>query len=115
MLTTTRSSRGQVVLVDFVFPDQQGVKKRPALVLSSATYHRGRQEVILAAVTSNVRRVLPGDTALEDWREAGLLRSSVVTGILRTVKEAAITRRLGALTARDMRSVERSVRLALDL
>ncbi len=109
----TSFSQGAVVLVQFVYPDQTGVKLRPALVLSTDTYHRGRQEVILAGITSNVIRVLVGDTVVQDWQIAGLLAPSVVTGILQTVKQSALSRRLGGLSARDLRMVEANIRVAI--
>jgi mRNA interferase MazF len=79
----TTSRRGDVVLVGVVFSDESGRKLRPAVVLSSPAYHRARQEVIVAAITSNVKRRLFGDHVLADWKGAGLLFPSVVTGILR--------------------------------
>ena len=51
-------SRGDVVLVGFVFSDESGRKLRPAVVISSPAYNRARQEVIVAAITSNVRAAL---------------------------------------------------------
>ena len=103
-------------MVDFLFPDQRGSKHRPAIVLSSAAYLAGRQEVVLAAVTSNTRRrLLPGDTAIQELTPTELPKPSVVTGILRTVKQADVTRALGALSVRDMRSVEDNLREALAL
>ncbi len=57
----TAYRRGDVVLVSFVFLEETGKKLRPALVVSSEGYHRGRQEVIVAAISSNVRRRLFGD------------------------------------------------------
>lgn len=115
MRSTTTCSRGDVVIVDFVYPNQAGSKHRPALVVSSASYHAGRQEVVLAGVTSNVYRSLPGDTHLTDWAVADLPRPSVVTGILQTVKRSAVMRALGSLSARDLRAVEDSLREALAL
>ncbi|MDI6791263.1 MAG: type II toxin-antitoxin system PemK/MazF family toxin [bacterium] len=50
--------RGDVVLAEVVFSEGTGTKKRPALIISSDEYHHGRQEVIIAAVTSNVKRML---------------------------------------------------------
>jgi len=38
----TAYSFGDVVLVPFPFTDQTGNKKRPAVVVSSAAYHRTR-------------------------------------------------------------------------
>ena len=52
MPTTTGYSFGDIVLVLFPFTDQSGQKQRPAVVVSSAAYHRARPDVILMAVTS---------------------------------------------------------------
>ncbi len=107
--------RGDVVLVGFVFSDESGRKVRPALVITSSAYHRARREVILAAITSNVRRRLFADHLVADWEAAGLLFPSLVTGIVRTVKQTMIERKLGSLTTADMQAVERQLRRALDL
>ncbi len=107
--------RGDVVLVGFVFSDESGRKVRPALVISSSAYHRGRREVIVAAITSNVRRRLFADHLVADWKAAGLLFPSLVTGIVRTVKQTMIERKLDALTKADAHAVERELRRALGL
>jgi len=111
----TAYSRGDVVLVGFVFSDESGRKLRPALVLSSPAYHRGRQEVIVAAITSNIRRRLFGDHLIADWKGAGLLFPSSVTGILRTIKRTMIDRRLGAMPKTDMEAVHKELRRSLGL
>lgn len=79
----TGYSRGDVVLVSFVFTDETGVRQRPAVIISSDAYHRGREEAIIAAITSRTDRVLVGDHLISHWREAGLLFPSVATGIIR--------------------------------
>ena len=84
-------------------------------MLSGSEYHVGRQEVIVAAVTSNVSRLLPSDHVIDGWRPAGLPRPSVVTGILRTIKRAMIERALGRLPAGDLRAVQDAVRVTLGL
>ena len=111
----TAFNRGDVVLVGFVFADESGRKLRPAVVLSTRAYQRGRQEVIVAAITSNVPRRLFGDHLIADWKKAGLLFPSVTTGILRTIKQTMIDRRLGAMTMPDLDSVELQLRRSLDL
>lgn len=107
-------SRGDVVLVTFVFADESGQKRRPALVISSAAY-RARQEVVVAGITSNLRRRLFGEHLIGDWRTAGLLYPSVATGIFRTVKRTMIERRLGSMMKADLEAVERELRRCLDL
>ena len=69
----------------------------------------------MAAITSNVRRRLFGDHAIANWKEAGLLFPSVATGILQTIKQAMIERKLGAMLKRDMEAIERELRRALGL
>lgn len=115
MPSTTVYRRGDVVLVGFVFADGTGTKLRPAVVLSSSGYHRGRQEVVVAAITSNTRRRFFGDHLLHDWKGAGLLFPSVVTAVLRTVKRTMIERRLGAMPRSDMDAVDHQVRRVLEL
>jgi mRNA interferase MazF len=107
--------RGDVVLVSFVFADESGSKLRPALVVSSPAYHRGRREAIVAAITSNVSRRLAGDHVVSNWKQAGLLFPSVVTGILRTIERAMVRRRLGALGRAELVAVEQELRASLDL
>lgn len=109
----TGYNRGEIVLVEFGFSEGHGAKKRPALIVSSPPYHVGRKEVIVAAITSNVRRLLFADTKLEQWKAAGLLFPSVVTGIIRTTKADLIIRRLGALAKPDLQKVHRHLRSAL--
>jgi hypothetical protein len=68
MLLTTDFKRGDIVLVNFVFSDETASKRRPVLLLSSERYMEGRQEVIVAAITSNTRRLLEGDHLMFDCR-----------------------------------------------
>jgi mRNA-degrading endonuclease toxin of MazEF toxin-antitoxin module len=84
-------------------------------VVSSDAYHKGRQEAIVAAITSGVRRPLPGDPRVVRWKEVGLLFPSVVTGILRTIKQSMIRRRLGTLLPEDAKAVDGALRRALGL
>lgn len=111
----TACSRGDVVLIGFVFSDESGKKLRPAVVISSPAYHRGRQEVVVAAITSNVRRRLFGDHLVVDWKGAGLLFPSLVTGIVRTIKRTMIDRKLGSLPKADLEAVDRELRRSLGL
>ena len=111
----TAYSRGDVVLVGFVFSDEPGKKLRPAVIISSPAYHRARQEVVVAAITSNVRRRLFADHLIADWKGAGLLFRSLVTGILRTIKRTMIERKLGSMPTPDLEAIDRELRRALGL
>jgi len=68
----TEYSRGDVVLVSFIFTDETGVKQRPAVIISSDVYHQQRQEVIISAITSKIGRILVGDHLIK--RRTGNLK-----------------------------------------
>ena len=111
----TAYNRGDVILVGFVFSDESGKKLRPAVVISSAAYNRSRQEIIVAAITSNIRRRLFGDHLLADWKGAGLLFPTLVTGIFRTIKRTMVGRKLGAMTKPEMEAIDLKLRHTLGL
>lgn len=101
--------QADIVLVDFGFSEGTGSKKRPALIISSDNYHKGRQEVIVVAITGNIKRVLFGDTKIDKWKEAGLIYPSLVTGIIRTIKDSMIIRKLGTLSQQDFQKVQKNL------
>lgn len=109
----TTYEQQDIVLVKFIFSEGTGFKKRPALVMSSDLYHQNREEVVIAAVTSNTERILAGDTLIKDWKKANLLFPSVVCGVLQTIKNTLIEQKLGALTAEDFRKVQANFKTIL--
>jgi len=111
----TAYSRGDVVLVGFVFSDESGKKLRPAVVISSAAYNRSRQEIVVAAITSNIRRRLFGDHLIAGWKGAGLLFPSLVTGIFRSIRRSMVNRKLGAMPKPDIEAIDLKLRQSLGL
>jgi mRNA interferase MazF len=111
----TGYSRGDVVLVNFVFSDETGTKKRPALLVSSSSYHQSRHEAIILAITSKTDRILTGDHLIRDWQQAGLLFPSVATGIIRTIRQDMISKKLGMMPPGDMQAIEHNIRNILGL
>lgn len=105
--------RGDVVLVGFVFSDESGSKLRPAVVISTHAYHRARHEMVIAAITSNIRRRHYGDHLISDWKGAGLLFPSLATGIVRTVRQTMVSRKLGSLSKPDLDAIDRELRRCL--
>ena len=90
-------------------------KLRPAVVISSAAYKRSRQEIIVAAITSNTKRRLFDDYLLAGWKGAGLLFPSLVTGIFRTIKQTMIDRKVGTMPKPDMQAIDLKLRQSLGL
>ena len=58
MAALSSFSFGDVVLVPFPFTDQSGTKKRPAVVVSSHSYNTNRSDIVIMAITSQVRQPL---------------------------------------------------------
>ena len=110
-----RCKQGDVVLVAFVFSDGSGIKKRPALVISNDSYNAKREEIIIAAITSNTRRILYGDTKIVEWENAGLIKPSTVVAILQTIKKAMVQRKLGNLSLSDFTSTQKNIAKSLAL
>lgn len=115
MLPMTNYRRGDVVTVSFIFSDETGEKRRPAVIVSSDKYQASRQEAIIAAITSQIERRLVGDHLIGDWQSAGLLFPSVATGVIRTIKQEMIARKLGTMPRTDMRAIENNLRDILEL
>ena len=110
----TVSRFGDVVLVPFPFTNQSEQKKRPAVVVSSAAYHRERSDLILMAVTSQAHLTAAiGEASIEGWREAGLLKPSVLKPILFTLDRSLVLRKLGYLRQQDLESVRKSLNAIL--
>jgi len=77
---------GDVILVPFPFTDQTTTKQRPAVVISSRTYHALRPDLVLMAVTSQLRAATWGDVEVDDWRTAGLLKPSAIKPLIATIE-----------------------------
>ena len=102
---------GDVVTVNF--PGALGVKRRPAVVISTDTYHKTRPDVILALLTSRVAgATAPTDYLLQDWSTAGLNSPSAFRAFLATLPATNIVV-IGRLSDRDWRAVQARLRIAL--
>lgn len=104
---------GDVVLVEVLFSEQNASKKRPALVISTTEYNKNRKDIIIAAITSNISRILIGDTLINDWKNANLLCASVVTATIQTIKNDMIVKKLGNLSSEDFEIVKINLKKAI--
>ncbi len=107
--------QGDIVLVNVIFSEGFGIKKRPALIISDKYYHNNRQEIIIAAITGNTERILPGDTKIKEWQQAGLKFPSLVTGIIQTLKINTIERKSGELSSPDFLKYKNNLKKSLGL
>jgi mRNA interferase MazF len=75
---------GDLVLVPFPFRSHTTSKKRPAVVVSNRAYNTARPDVVVMALTSQLRpSPTPGEVQVSQWQNAGLLKPSVIKNRLR--------------------------------
>lgn len=114
--------RGDVVMVDWLFSDRTGSKRRPALVVQADAYNNSLDDTILALIASSARRRVGAATQLEidistpDGRQTGLAINSVVQcENLVTVDRRFILRIRGQLSPAQMQKVDGCLKAALQL
>jgi mRNA interferase MazF len=105
---------GDIILVPFPFTDQTASKRRPAVVVRSSSYHRERPDVIIMAVTSQARPTLAfGELPVTQWKEAGLLKPSVVKPVLTTLEKKLIVKTSGRLSPKDQGNLKQTLNLII--
>ena len=110
MANSSRVSFGDVVLVPFPFTDQSGTKKRPAVVVSSHGYNAQRRDIVIMAITSQVRTPLAfGEAMVGDWQGAGLVKESVLKPVFTTIEQSLVLRVMGHLSAADIKTLREVV------
>lgn len=103
---------GDVVIVEF--PGVQGVKRRPAVIVSSAAYHQTRPDVILGLITSQIAGAKhPSDYLLVDWNQANLRKPSAFRSFLVTMPVETV-RVIGRLSGQDWSAVKRCLGKAIE-
>jgi mRNA interferase MazF len=103
---------GDIVAVNF--PGVTGIKRRPAVILSSSVYHAARPDVIVGLITSQTAAAVgPTDYLLQDWAQAGLRVPSAFRSFLATLPPSTNPVLVGHLSDRDWRGVREHVKVAL--
>lgn len=105
----TNYSFPEIVLVPFPFTDEFTSKKRPVLILNTASYHEKTNLVIASMITSSIKTPLwPGDYEIKDWGKAGLLHPSKLRlGKIVTLESLLILKDLGHLADSDIVKIKR--------
>lgn len=105
----TSYDRGDIVLLPFPFTDLTTTKQRPAVVLSPRMFNESHNDVIVAAITSQVGPSRSADDVTltdDDLKRGGLLKPSVVKPAkLVTIDQRLIRKRIGRLTDTSLREL----------
>lgn len=102
---------GTVVIANFW--GATGIKRRPALVVSTSVYHAERPDVILTIITSQITKLnSKTDYILRDWKSAGLTLPSAMRVYLAMKMPSELTE-IGKLSDRDWAEVQKCLEIAL--
>jgi mRNA interferase MazF len=105
---------GDVVLVPFPFTDQTTTKKRPAVIVSSKDYQRERSDLVLIAVTSQVNAANNFcEIKITDWKNAGLIKPSIIKPVLTTIEKGLVIKKLGKLQEIGRQELQNLLQLIL--
>ena len=101
---------GDIVLVPFPFTDQSAAKRRPAVVISSEAYHQQRPDLIIMAITSQVKPAQTvGEMIVQNWQSAGLLKPSAIKPVITTIERGLVINKLGQLMENDSAVLKRNI------
>ena len=101
---------GDVVLVPFPFTNQIGSKKRPAVIVSGETYNHAKLDVVVMAITSQMRpSPALGEVWISAWQAAGLIKPSAIKPVFATLEQALIIRQLGEISISDQAMLRNSI------
>ncbi len=109
--------RGAIILTPFPFSDLTTIKRRPAVIVSSAD----ENEVIVAFITSQVRKAThPTDLIIEashpDFAATGLKKDSAIRlRKLCTIEKSIIYGETGEASQDLLREINLRLRIALQL
>jgi mRNA interferase MazF len=115
------ATRGDVVIALFPHASGSGSKPRPVLVVQSDAYNARLQNLVVAAITTNLKHAADPasvliDVATPEGKASGLVQNSVVTCInLATIDSSLVAKRIGQLPVPLMHRLDASLKAALGL
>jgi mRNA interferase MazF len=109
-MSTMPYNFGDIILVPFPFTNQQTSKQRPAVIISNQNYNSSKPDVIIMAVTSQMRAAPTlGEHWIVQWQAAGLLKPSAIKPIIATLEQHLILKTLGTLAAVDQLELRQNI------
>ena len=115
------AARGDVVVALFPLASGSGSKPRPVLVVQSDTYNTKMQNLVVAAITTNLKHAADPasvliDVAAPEGKASGLVQNSIVSCVnLATIDGSLVAKKVGRLPAAVMHRVDASLKAALAL
>ncbi len=98
-------NQGDILLIPIPFSDLKIHKKRPVLVLSNSSYNTNNQDILVAAITSNLEQKKYAVTITSDELNEGELKyeSVIRADKIYSLSQAIALKKFGAVKKEIMR------------
>ena len=104
----TNISQYDVIIVKFPYASSLKYKARPAVVVSSDLYNKkGRDTLLILAISSNVKNKMDFEVAIEKWKASGLLKPSIFKSAVATIEKNSVLAKVGNLEKVDKENLAR--------
>ena len=101
---------GDVVLVPFPFTSQTASKQRPAVVVSTRAYNLAKPDIVMMAITSQLRPTPAlGEVWLSQWQAANLIKPSAIKPVFATLEQNLLLKQLGVLQPSDQAALRQAI------
>ena len=92
-------NQGDILLIPIPFSDLKTSKKRPVLVLSNSDYNSNNQDIVVAAITSNLEQKEYAVTIASDNLDEGELKyeSVIRADKIYSLSQAIILKKFGTV------------------
>jgi mRNA interferase MazF len=113
--------RGDVVIAMFPNADSSGGKPRPVVVVQSDVYNSKIQNLVVAAITTNLKysgdpMALLIDATTPDGKATGLVKNSLISCInLATITDTLVAKRIGELSDTLKQKLDACLKAALEI
>lgn len=96
---------GEIVVVPFPYSDKLAEKRRPALVVSSATFNRKHALIWVAMITSADNKAWPSDIELPLANTGLVAPSRIRIAKIATIDAARVIRKAGKIDQKTSKAV----------
>ncbi len=110
-------NQGDILLIPIPFRDLKTHKKRPVLVLSNSDYNSNNQDILVAAVTSNLEQNEYAVTITSDELDEGEIKyeSVIRADKIYSLSQAIILKRFGSVNKKILQQTVDEVHKLINL
>ena len=109
----TNIKRGDIFWVNFDPSKDTEIKKtRPSLVCSHDIMNENSSRIIVAPITSNLKRIYSFEYAVKEHKE---VKGKIMLDQIRSIDKSRLGKKLGSLSVKDMKEVEEILKFVLGI